>query len=74
MEEGDPEVNKFEQVSSDGRHGEESLSSEVPCWGAGRAGGGPCSVTSQVRGHEAMYGEVQRIIGNGHMGPSPPCG
>ena len=43
-------MNKFEQVSSDGHHGEETLSSDVPCWGEGAEHGGPCLVTSHYEG------------------------
>ena len=67
-----PKVNKFEQVSSDGNQmslagGDGapcpvrfySQAPKVSCPGLGWGGG--------------LYNEVQCIMGNGHMGPSP-CG
>ena len=49
-----------------------SLYSEVPCPG-GRGLGGVCTVRSNVQGNGlelgvSLYGEVQCILGNGHMG------
>ena len=79
---GDPVVNRFEQVCSDGRHmlgnggdsGGGSLYQEVPCLEG--AGGFLCSEVSCLeRGRlvpVGLYSEVQCIMGNGHMGT--PCG
>ena len=48
------------------------MSGVFPCTGVG--GWGPCMVGFLMGGlgQGFLYGEVQCIMGNGHMGP-PPC-
>ena len=59
----DSQVNKFEQVSSLDR--QISIVS-IYCWG-------PCTEGSLWR-RRSLHGDVQCIMGNGHMGPQPlPC-
>ena len=57
---GGPQVNKFEQVSSDGHRMSPAEAGAWGCqgwdWGGGAAG---------------LYSEVQCIMSNGHMGPLP---
>ena len=65
-------MNKFEQVSSFDH--QMSLAGGqgqvVPVKVAGPGPESPCTEESQGRG--SLYGEVQCILGNGHMGC--PCG
>ena len=53
-----PQVNKFEQVSSDDH--QRSVAGGV----------GSCLLS----GGGVRYSDVQYIMGNGHMGPLPHCG
>ena len=66
---GVPQVNKFQQVSSEGHQisliGAGHGTSHVCCWSGGGGGG------SDVQG---LYIEVQCIMGYGHMGTSPCAG
>ena len=65
------QVNKFEQVSSDG-HQMSLVGGECPMSDSQKLGpGGPMSDVQGGWGQDGgvLYSEVQRIMGNGHMGP-----